>query len=103
MLRLLSGKEHSVFTGVCLIFPDGGKIVRHDETKVKFKPFTEEFIRDYVAGGSPMDKAGAYGIQDGVPTEYVRGSFDNVVGLPTELLERILKQKETNENDKACD
>ena len=93
MLRLLSGREHSVFTGVCLIFADGEEVIAHDETKVKFKPFTEEFISAYVAGGSPMDKAGAYGIQDGLPTEYVRGSIDNVVGLPTELLTRILREK----------
>lgn len=99
MLRRLSGREHSVFTGVCVIFPDGEEIVCCDETKVKFKPFTEEFICGYAAGGSPMDKAGAYGIQDGVPTEYVRGSLDNVVGLPTELLTRILREKEVTGND----
>lgn len=93
MLRRLSGREHSVFTGVCVVFPGGEEIIACEETKVKFKPLCEEFICAYVAGGSPMDKAGAYGIQDGVPTEYVRGSIDNVVGLPTELLKRILREK----------
>lgn len=97
MLRLLSGKEHSVFTGVCVIFEDGEEVISHEETKVKFKPLTEEFICAYVAGGSPMDKAGAYGIQDGVPTECVRGSIDNVIGLPTELLARVLREKGATE------
>ena len=95
-LRLLSGREHSVITGVYLIFPDGEKIAAHAVTKVKFYRFGEEFIKEYVAGGSPMDKAGAYGIQDGVPVEYIRGSYDNVVGLPTELLRRILKGRTEN-------
>ncbi|MGN1051779.1 MAG: Maf family protein [Candidatus Scatosoma sp.] len=90
-LRLLSGREHSVITGVYLIFSSGEKIAAHAVTEVKFFRFSEEFIKEYVAGGSPMDKAGAYGIQDGVPVEYIRGSYDNVVGLPTELLRRILK------------
>ena len=90
MLRLLSGREHVVITGVCIIFPDGEKKAAHDCTHVKFSHFSDEFIESYVAGGSPMDKAGAYGIQDGVPVEYIRGSYDNVVGLPTELLVRLL-------------
>ena len=94
MLRLLSGREHCVVTGVCIIFPDGEKKVAHDSTYVKFSRFSEEFIESYAAGGSPMDKAGAYGIQDGVPVEYIRGSYDNVVGLPTELLGRLLSEKE---------
>ena len=95
MLRLLSGKEHSVFTGVCLIFPDGGKIVRHDETKVKFKPVTEEFIRDYVAGGSPMDKAGAYGIQDagGMFVSAIDGDYYTVMGLPICAVSCALREK----------
>ncbi len=97
MLRLLSGREHSVFTGVCLIFQSGEEVIAHEETKVKFKPLTEEFICAYVAGGSPMDKAGAYGIQDGVPAEYVRGSLDNVIGLPTELLAQILREEGATE------
>lgn len=98
MLRTLSDREHSVYTGVCVIFSDGKEITTHDETKVKFKPFTEEFIRAYVESGSPMDKAGAYGLQDGLPVEYVEGSADNVVGLPTELLAQIFAER--NEREK---
>ena len=98
MLKMLSGREHLVMTGVCIAH--GGETeIYHVVTKVKFYELSSKDINEYVNTGEPMDKAGAYGIQDGVPTEYVRGSFDNVVGLPTELLERILKQKETNEND----
>lgn len=99
MLRLLSGREHVVVTGVCLIFPNGEKDTAYDETRVKFSALSEEFIENYVAGGSPMDKAGAYGIQDGIPVEYIRGSYDNVVGLPTELLCRMLSRREKDETD----
>lgn len=96
MLRLLSGREHRVITGVCVILPNGNKTVTHDTTEVKFSEFSEEFIETYVAGGSPMDKAGAYGIQDGLPVEYIKGSYDNVVGLPTELLLRLLNGRTEN-------
>ncbi|MDD6994766.1 MAG: Maf family protein [Candidatus Borkfalkiaceae bacterium] len=99
MLRLLSGREHVVVTGVCLIFPNGEKDTAYDETRVKFSALSEEFIENYVAGGSPMDKAGAYGIQDGIPVEYIRGSYDNVVGLPTELLCRMLSRRGKDETD----
>lgn len=92
MLRLLSGREHSVITGVCVIFSDGKASISHDETKVRFLPFSEDFIKAYVAGGSPMDKAGAYGLQDGLPVAEVVGSEDNVVGLPTETLFRTLRE-----------
>lgn len=90
MLRLLSGKQHSVLTGVCLIDACGKEHIVYAETKVFFEPFSEAFIERYVASGSPLDKAGAYGIQDGVPVKKIEGSFDNVVGLPTELLRELV-------------
>ena len=80
-----------------MILPNGEKKTAHDETRVKFSAFSNGFIENYVAGGSPMDKAGAYGIQDGVPVEYITGSYDNVVGLPTELLSRMLDCRQIGE------
>ncbi|MBO5525458.1 MAG: septum formation protein Maf [Clostridia bacterium] len=85
MLRALAGKEHSVYTGVCVI-RGGVETVAYDETKVRISALTEEQIDAYVATGSPMDKAGAYGIQDeGIVFSY-EGSYSNVVGLPLELI-----------------
>lgn len=90
MLTALSGNTHEVYTGVCVIFPDGKERVEADCTKVRFYPLTEEKIRAYIQTGSPMDKAGAYGIQDGGLVEKIEGSFTNVVGLPKELCEKML-------------
>lgn len=91
MLQLLSGNEHSVFTGICCI---GKDIFVQDvvETKVVFYELSEEFIDRYVESGSPMDKAGAYGIQDGGLVQEYQGSYTNVVGLPTERLFAILEE-----------
>ncbi|MBQ1269489.1 MAG: septum formation protein Maf [Clostridia bacterium] len=90
MLRALSGKSHQVITGVAFL---GERISRVlcDITTVRFHSLSEELIERYVATGSPLDKAGAYGIQDGFPLvkEYV-GSYDNVVGFPTELMKSLL-------------
>lgn len=90
MLSALSGRTHEVFTGVCLILPDGEKTVRAERTEVEFYPLSEEWIREYIAGGSPMDKAGAYGIQDGGLARRITGSYSNVVGLPLELCRELL-------------
>ena len=92
MLALLSGKVHTVYTGVCLIAPQGtySDVV---ETRVYFRPLEEELIEAYVESGLPMDKAGAYGIQDGYPlVDRYEGSFTNVVGLPVERLKAILRE-----------
>ena len=93
MLSSLAGKVHSVFTGVCLI-AGGKRFASFAETKVILAPLSEREIRAYVATGSPMDKAGAYGIQDeGIVSSY-QGSYTNVVGLPIELVKDLLKQAE---------
>ncbi len=92
MLRELSGKTHSVFTGVCLV---GEGIFLRDtvETKVVFHTLSEELIAEYVKSGSPLDKAGAYGIQDGYPlVKSYEGSYTNVVGLPLETVRTFLKE-----------
>lgn len=91
MLRALSGKTHSVFTGVCLT--GRGVLLKETvETKVTFYPLSEEFIARYVESGSPLDKAGAYGIQDGALAESYQGSYTNVIGLPVETVGAFLKE-----------
>ena len=92
MLRMLSGRVHSVFTGVCLV-DENGVIERVVETKVLFKTLSEKFIEEYVLSGTPMDKAGAYGIQDGLVVASYEGSYSNVMGLPMEAVEEMLKVK----------
>ena len=86
MLKLLSGREHSVFTGFALIDVESKKRVAGvEETKVRFRNLDEKEIISYVESGSPMDKAGSYGIQDdygAVFVERVNGCFYNVVGFP---------------------
>lgn len=90
MLNGLSGKTHFVHTGVCVIFGED-KRVFCETTSVTFRNLTQKEILDYVSGGAPMDKAGAYGIQEcGFVSEF-SGSYNNVVGLPTERLKKVLQ------------
>ncbi len=91
MLLSLSGKTHSVYTGVCLV-SRFGSLERVEETRVKFKKLGRETILRYIESGSPLDKAGAYGIQDGVAVASYEGSYSNVVGLPVEAVGDMLKQ-----------
>ncbi|XP_055249245.1 probable bifunctional dTTP/UTP pyrophosphatase/methyltransferase protein [Moschus berezovskii] len=98
MLLRLSGKEHSVFTGVTIVHcrsKDGQLDTEvsefYEETTVKFSELSEELLWEYIDSGEPMDKAGGYGIQalGGMLVEYVRGDFLNVVGFP---LNRFCKE-----------
>lgn len=92
MLRSLSGRQHTVYTGVCL-FARGRELADVVATHVWFAPLSGELIARYVASGLPMDKAGAYGIQDGYPlVERYEGSYSNVVGLPLERLRAMLRK-----------
>jgi septum formation protein len=87
MLRLLSGRAHEVITGICLRHC-GGEIVDAATTRVWFALLSDAEIADYVAGGEPMDKAGAYGIQ-GLASKFVtriEGCYFNVMGLPLSLV-----------------
>lgn len=95
MLTKLSGNCHSVFSGLAVIDTQRKKeLVGYDKTEVKFKDLSEKEINDYVESGEPLDKAGAYGIQEygGVFVESVKGSFSNVVGLSKELLIKFLAE-----------
>lgn len=91
MLKFLSGKAHSVFTGVTLIKGDIAKSFAV-ETKVKFFDLTDEEIDEYIKTGEPADKAGAYGIQGygSLLVEKIDGDYFNVVGLPVSKLAREL-------------
>lgn len=91
-LSRMSGKTHSVFTGVCLI-ADGKVTVRTVESRVTFLPLSQKTVFDYVDSGLPMDKAGSYGIQDGYPlVEKYEGSYTNIVGFPMECVRELLKE-----------
>jgi len=93
MLAWLSGATHKVLTGVALRRLSGAAEAAVIETRVRFRSLSRNEIRNYVATGEPMDKAGAYGIQGGagVFVESCQGSFSNVIGLPMEYLAERLK------------
>ncbi len=86
ILNRLSGNKHLVYTGFAIFNSLNGKlIVDYEKTIVKFRKLFEKEIKDYVKTGSPMDKAGAYGIQDdfgAVFVEKINGCYYNVMGLP---------------------
>jgi septum formation protein len=88
MLRRLSGRTHRVCTGVCVIYPGGVAKVFHGITEVDFLPLDDEGIDAYFALVNPFDKAGAYGIQEHgeLIISGIRGSYENVMGLPVDLV-----------------
>ncbi len=90
-LKKLSGKTHYVITGVC-VQNKYKKIIEYDKTEVKFNILSDEFIKIYVDSGSPLDKAGSYGIQDGGLVKEYYGSYTNVVGLPVTLVKKMLDE-----------
>ena len=93
MLRRLSGKEHRVATGICVVSP-GKTLDKAITSKVRFKPLTDEEILNYIQTGEPMDKAGAYAIQ-GKGSFMVRdysGSHSNIIGLPIDELKILLEK-----------
>ena len=84
MLERLSARTHEVRTGVCVISPSGACETFHETTRVTFRPLDMDLIRHYHAHVDPLDKAGAYGIQDHGEwiIASIDGPFDNVMGLP---------------------
>jgi len=105
MLRMLSGRVHRVITGVCLVKPGArgqGPGANKSETAsettlVTVSELSDDEIRDYIATGEPMDKAGAYAIQ-GIASRWIpriEGDYSNVVGLPVALVYRMLREKST--------
>ncbi len=100
ILRLLSGKTHQVFTGVCFVTPRGARVAA-EKSEVRFRALSESDIEAYVSTGSPLDKAGAYGIQDGAVVAGYTGSYTNIVGLPCELTEKLLEEIRREEKEYA--
>jgi len=103
MLRMLSGRVHQVLTGVCLVRGVSGRPgndspevrTASETTLVTMGKMTDQEIRDYVATGEPMDKAGAYAIQ-GIASRWIpriEGDYSNVVGLPVALVYRMLREE----------
>lgn len=92
MLSLLSGKEHVVATGFCLMRADGREREGSSVTRVSFEPLTAGAIDAYIATREPFDKAGGYAIQGkaGLFVRRIAGSYSNVVGLPlAEVVEAL--------------
>ena len=93
MLKCLSGREHEVFTGVCVVDASNDrKEIQVVLTTVHFRKLTDAEIVAYIATGEPMDKAGAYGIQGGAGAfvDHLDGSFENVMGFPVDEVGRML-------------
>lgn len=93
MLNMLSGMWHQVITGVVVVRGDT-RLVEYETTSVKFREISSDEIEAYIQTGEPMDKAGAYGIQDrgSLFVERIEGDFYNVMGLPLFKLGNMLKE-----------
>ena len=95
ILHLLNGRTHEVITAYCIYAPN--KFIEHSVTSlVTFNELDDDFINRYIKSGSPMDKAGAYGIQDEVNFPIVKsyqGSLNNIIGFPSEYIKEDLKKE----------
>ena len=93
MLRLLSGRDHQVMTGVTVACADRCKTFT-EVTDIHFRELSDKEIHAYVATGEPMDKAGAYGIQGGAALfcSHMVGDYYNVMGLPVCRLGQLLRE-----------
>lgn len=98
MIRMIAGRSHQVYTGVCMIVRENGREDRirtfYDETDVEVYDMSEEEILSYARSEEPMDKAGAYAVQ-GFFARYIRrlrGSYANVMGLPVSRLYQEMKE-----------
>lgn len=93
MLKLLSGRKHNVFTGVCLLSREKATVFCR-KTAVEFYPLSQSEIDEYIASGDCYDKAGGYGIQTNgcVLVKGIEGDYFNVVGLPVAETVRRLKE-----------
>ena len=95
MLRRLRGREHEVITGVAVVTPRDGRVLRETAvSRVFMARYSDELIERYTASGATRDKAGSYAVQDldGQLVDVVVGSYSNVVGLPLELTARLLRE-----------
>ncbi len=93
MLRLLSGRDHQVMTGLCVLY-NGTVTTCTEVTDIHFRELSDREIYAYIRSGDPMDKAGSYGIQGGAAlfAEKLTGDYYNVMGLPVCRLGNLLRQ-----------
>ena len=95
ILHLLNNRTHEVITAYCIYAPN--KFIEHHVISyVTFNNLSDEFIKEYIKTGSPMDKAGAYGIQDEDKFPIVKsyqGSLNNIIGFPSEEIKEDLKKE----------
>ena len=93
MLKLLSGRDHQVMTGMTVLWQDRAEVCT-EVTDIHFRPLSDREILEYIRTGEPMDKAGSYGIQSGgaLFVDGIHGDYYNVVGLPVCRLNLILKE-----------
>ena len=93
ILRSLSGRTHTVYTGLAVLAP-GSRQILHDTTQVTFRSLEDEEIWAYIRSGEPMDKAGAYGVQGlaAILVERINGCYFTVIGLPVPKLYLALRQ-----------
>lgn len=96
MLKMLSDRTHQVYTGLAIILKKADEkqiYLMHEQTDVTFYPISDHELKDYIATGDPLDKAGAYGIQGpfAVHVKKINGDYNNVVGLPIARLYQSLQ------------
>lgn len=96
MLKMLSDRTHQVYTGLAIILKKADEkqiYLMHERTDVTFYPISDHELKDYIATGDPLDKAGAYGIQGpfAVHVKKINGDYNNVVGLPIARLYQSLQ------------
>ena len=96
MLKMLSDRTHQVYTGLANILKKADEkqiYLMHERTDVTFYPISDHELKDYIATGDPLDKAGAYGIQGpfAVHVKKINGDYNNVVGLPIARLYQSLQ------------
>lgn len=98
MLSMLAGRTHQVYTGVCLMIKENGKVRKksfYESTDVTFYQVSRQDLKRYVSSGDPLDKAGAYGIQGpfAIHVKGISGDYNNVVGLPIARLYHELSEE----------
>jgi len=105
MLGELSGSRHQVVTGVALLGPEGERLITSESTFVTMRKMTDQELDDYIRSGEWENKAGAYAIQETADrfVEKIEGSFSNVVGLPVELVIRMLHELKTHPDRHRAD
>ena len=96
MLEQLSGNQHEVYTGFSVSYK-GRIITGYDCCEITFKSLTDDDIEEYINTGSPLDKAGAYGIQDGIVVDSFTGNMDTIVGLPVDKVMWTCEELISNE------